>query len=485
MATNTIFKSKHSSTDDEEGSIKRLKELGNASLLRSEIEYSQGSNYGMKSGTKDASTELRIETDDVQITTEIYSMTDLPSSLQADEKTEPEPGTIVPEYYGEQCAILRAYRCKGVNVTESDFPESCRRKISSDQSHQLFEKNGKGEDVRLFRLVATMPCIPIDMIKTQFGGPMCQETCPNITIAECSQTEDTISLKAEEQDDDLEVVTTSNISMLQEELTSKKILSTVQESEEEDDKVLETANTDEKQNKERNERRSVCVGPADSLPADKETNTNSRKPRRNTFETETIISNRSSIWFERPRIEKYRRAICTRTNGSCSSNARISGHLSYCANVRPSASHCMTQCEILRNGPRFTYSTATEINSCESFANSWCHVLSSRWRNPNEYWSTADCWTPKSHQLGRINNTYGCSITGGSLEICARYSPNCNNACGRYYLNVDKAYNTSGRNYPCYSGYNICNANMCHNTATNQTFRHTPANYCYSFNSWC
>lgn len=479
MATNTIFKSKHSSTDNEENSIKKLKEHGNTSLLRSEIEYCQGSNYEMKSRTKDASTELRIETDDIQITTEIYSMTDLPSSLQADEETEPEPGTIVPEYYGNQCAILRAYRCKGVNVTQSDFPESCQRKISSDQFHQSFQKDGKGEDVRLFRLVATIPCIPIEVIKTQFGGPMCQETCPNITIAECSQTEDTVSLKSEEQNDDLEIVTTSTISMLQEELACKKCLSTVQESEEEDDKVLE------KQNKKWNERRSVCVGPADSLPVDKETDTNSRKPRRNIFETETIISNCSSIWFERPRIEKNRRAICTRTNESCSSNARISGHLSYCANVRPSASHCMTQCEMLRNGPRFTCSTATEINSCESFANSWCHVLSNRWRNPNEYWSTADCWTPKSHQLGRINNTYGCSITGRSLEICARYSPNCNNACSRYYLNVDKAYNTSGRNYPCNSGYNICNANMYHNTATNQTFRHTPASYCYSFNSWC
>ena len=484
MAKNTIFKSKHTSTDDEEGSIKRLKELGNASLLRSEIEYSQGSNYEMKSGTKDASTELRIETDDVQITTEIYSMTDLPSSLQADEETEPGPETIVPEYYGDQCAILRAYRCKGVNVTEADFPQSCRRKISSDQSHQLLQKNGKGEDVRLFRLVATIPCIPIDMIKMQFGSPMCQETCPNITIAECSQTEDTVCLKSEEQDDDLEIVTTSTISMLQEELARKRSLSTVQESEEENDKILETVCTDEKQNKKRNERRSVCVGPADSLPADKETNTNSRKPRRNIFETETIISNRSSIWFERPRIEKNRRAICARMNESCSSNARVSGHLSYCANVRPSTSHCMTQCEILRNSPRFTCSTATEINSCEPFANSWCHVLSSRWRNPNEYWSTTDCWTPKSHQLGRINNTYGCSITGESLEICAQYSPNCNNACGRYYLNVNKAYNTSGRNYPCNSAYNTWNTNIYRNTATNQTFRHTPASYCYSFNSW-
>ncbi|KAK1119890.1 hypothetical protein K0M31_012963 [Melipona bicolor] len=468
MTTN-VYNSKHTSID--EVPIKRL--------ITSEVEYCQEPCSQVEEClTRDIAIESRVETDDAQVTTDIYSMTGL--SCETDEETEePRLGTVVPEHYGDQCAILRVYRCKGVNVAESDFPDSCSRIsciFSTGQAQRPSRKNGTGEDVRVFCLAAIGPCVPMQILGTKFAGPTCHETCPNLVISECSQTDGT----AYEPVPTLQRKKKEVLNMT---------LTTVQEAEKEDDEVFETEKEPVPVRKvsvagvksaqrldDRVETQDACVGPADSLPVDKATCTCDQK--RDIFDTGTIIFDHLTTWLDKPRIKKDCRVMSIRTGEICCSDATTRDRFSRrCSSVRPLVSHCTVQCD---------------INSCESFMNHWpdhgsrcCRVTSSRWQEPSEFWPTTDCWTrrnsglfedaPVPHQLARINSLYRYSIAGGSLQKYAQYRPNRNNVCNRY--NYD-------RYCPYDSGNSSWNANRYRCPPANRVFCYTTANYCHSFNSW-
>ena len=525
MTTN-VLNSKRTSTDDDEGPIKRL--------ITSEVEYCQEPCSQIEEClTRDIAVESRIETDDAQVTADIYSMTDL--SFEADEETEESrPRTVDLEYYGDQCAILRVYRCKGVNVTESDFSESCSRVGCTLSIGQAQRKNGMGEDVRVFYPAAIGPCIPIRILGMKFAGPMCHETCPNLIISECSQTVGRVesAYEPELQNNFLRTPTTiqpmnttmpmtiqsmnttmpttiqpMNTTMPTLQRKKKKplktTLTTVQELNEEDDEVSKTWHEESPQMRkasvpniklvrkldDRVETRDISVGPADSLPVDKATSTNEQK--RDIFDVGTIISDRCISWLDKPRMKKdHCRVICE------------DSFLHY-SSFQPLVSHCMVQCDIIRSSEilRLNCSSIYDINSCESFVNRWpnhgsrCYrVSSSRWQEPSEFWPRADCWTrnsgscentPVSRQLGRINSTYRYSIAGGSLQKYARYRPNRSNACNRYNSNLNKVYNRYSDRYYRYSGGNSSwNANRYCCPPANRMFCYTTTNYCHSFNSW-
>ncbi|KAK9309677.1 hypothetical protein QLX08_000685 [Tetragonisca angustula] len=435
-----VPKSKHT---DGEVPIKRL--------ITSEVEYCQEPCSQMEEClTRDVAVESRVETDDAQVTADIYSTTD--PSFETDEETEaPKPGTVVPEYYGDQRAILRVYRCKGVNVTESDFPESRWRinifSVGKDQSRS--RKKGMGDDVRAYCLAAIGSCIPcinaLGMKITGPGpGPVCHKNCPNLVISECSQTVHEPTRKGKRGLD--------------------TTLATVQEVEKEDDELRDTGKKRVPIGKvqivdvksavrlDRVETQDVCVGPADSLPVDKATCTCEEK--RDIFDAGTIIFDRLTTWLDRPRKRDCRDRFL-----------RYSG-------IQPLVSHCMVQCD---------------INHCESFTNRWldggsrcCRVASSRWQEPSEFWPTTDCWSRRNsglfedaaHQLGRINSLYRYSIAGGSPQKYAQYRN-----CVRNRYNYD-------RYCPYDSGNSSWNASRYCCPPANQVFCYTTANYCRSYNSW-
>lgn len=454
MTTN-VPKSKHTSTDGDEVPIKRL--------ITSEVEYCQEPCSRLEEClTRDIALESRVETDDAQVTTDIYSTTDV--SFETNEETEePKPGTVVPEYYGDQRAILRVYRCKGVNVAESDFPESRSRInciFSVGQDHRPSRKKGMGEDVRMFCLGAIASCIPcVNVPGIKFsapGGPTCHKNCPNLVMSECSQTVGTVHEQSSTRTKKRGLNTT---------------LTTVQEVEKEDDELSDTVEkklvpkrkvsiVKVKSVGRMNDRigtQDVCVGPADSLPVDKAICTYEEK--RDIFDAGTIIFDHLTTWLNRPRKKDSR------------------GRFSHCSDVRPGqlVSHCTVQ---------------RDINSCESFTNRWpdrgsrcCRVTSSRWQKPSEFWPTTDCWTRRNsglfedaaHQFGRINSLYRYSIAGGSPQKYAQYRPNRNCVSNRY--NYD-------RHCPYDSGNSSWNANRYCCPSANRVFCYTTANYCRSYNSW-
>ncbi|CAL7944827.1 unnamed protein product [Xylocopa violacea] len=220
MTTNAVRNYK---TGENLKKILKSENAKNEPCIESEAQYCQKSSF-QTSTSKDAATESYVHTDNVYITAEIYSMTDLPACLQPDncKQTPAKPGTIVPEYYEGKCVILFAFRCKGVDTSEPFEASAPIKHISPSvevqgnlqQSRSSATRKTECENVHAFRMTATFPGVAPKIIKIRTSGARCKETCPNLIVTEASQTEDatTVCRNSEGHGDGTKINTSISIS---------------------------------------------------------------------------------------------------------------------------------------------------------------------------------------------------------------------------------------------------------------------------------
>lgn len=384
MATDAISNIKNAFAA--ETSSKRLNELEDLPQICANVEYAEESNYLV-----DATTESHVETDDVNVTVEIYSMTDLPSQLQPEEfDTQQAPGSLNPEFLDGKCVILCSYRCKGVDTSDLPVvPESVP--ALDDNTHDpLDESEELSETVEC----GQYPCVQSSLITITIGGPVCKDSCPNLIITEGSQTDETICGRPDDQGDFAGITTTAvSVTEGDKELkaSSQTGLTTIEELEEAPEKEGEPTKEGEPAKKrmpakEKKEAKvstdatqEVAAGPSEAfIDAD------SRKELKAIYDVGTIIQTPSSTWLERPRRRKDCRMICTRVGS--------------------------VQCEIMRN----------------DLCTSRCYSMN--------YWA---CKSRRSCSFMRYQS---CGIN--NTNACNPYYLNCHNSIGRYY-SCNNRYNAA------------------------------------------
>ncbi|XP_076387812.1 uncharacterized protein LOC143264444 [Megachile rotundata] len=477
-----------------------------AATITSEIEYSQGTSLDPK--TKDTATEAYVETDEVYITAEIYSLTDIPASLKKNKNAPPKPGAIVPEYCDEKCLVLRAYRDKTINTDEFfDFSEPCL------SLKCIFPPDDFAEKLACLTKNEVRYCQPTSDGCVRINWSMCNPSCPNLIANQISQTEeDTIDLKAssgvimeleEETKSDEEVEQkvgdgpedpSDDAKGIQKEAGGLQEEDKREETERmEPESVKESATTGIQQTEEVEAELledGIIITP---LKVDKKPG----KPSAAKYDTGTIITNQTLL------LEKPKRQLdCRRfSRESFCHSTRMSDSIVCCTRfVHPTTQHSMVQCNIIRGNA--TPSCITMDQPCdylERRAPCARHFDNTRsepkpsWSQSNEICSI-DYWAKNDPNYGSFQETIArphCAtnsqrftITREPFENCAQNRSNRNNAY-QNYVNLNKGYYNSVRGYCfCNNVYNTRHANTFYCTPRNQMVYNTPANYYHCLNTW-
>ena len=169
-------------------------------IIESETEYSQES---CDEYTSDAATETWVETDNVHVTADIYSATDLPSSFQT--SGEPlRPGVVILECDDGKCAILRTSRSKAVNTDTASssaepglllkciFPcietKEKARPRTIEWSKDNARRSSEADSIQVSRELTLFRRKSNRGIVVKGNLLKCKESCPNLVIDRTSQT---------------------------------------------------------------------------------------------------------------------------------------------------------------------------------------------------------------------------------------------------------------------------------------------------------
>lgn len=531
---------------DREMDTKPKKRTVTKPLITSEIEYSQGTSYpSSNSDTKDSATEAYVETDNIYITTEIYSMTDIPSSLTRNRNAPPKPGMVIPEYCDDKCLVLRAYRDKSINTDGSyDYSEPCLSLNCIFPPENFTRRSG------CYKKEIERYCEPAMGTCVRVKWSMCKDTCANLVTSETSQTDGDCTVAPELT---VNIVKDASISMNQAKGKHKpgipKNLMTIQEEESKtkDEEVGEQMKAEESSSEKEivkreaeelvkseiqeepdidnmekirkmKDQKDVAVDISEtaseatiasemlsykdeiivtSLKRDKV----SRKWSPCKIEMGTIITSQSATWMDRPRRRNDCRGYSASRESFCRSS-RISDSFVCCTRlVRPTTNHSTVQCDIIRNDARTKYPSIDPSISCEYFER--CTPCARHFDNrtrsvqPNSGWSGSNEICSMDYWSSKNNPTYGSMQEAfirrplygvNNIQRCpiAREPlESRNNAYNQNYVNLNKGYyNGFGGYCLCNGGYNARNANAFYGAPRNQMVYHTPVNYCHFASSW-